>query len=521
MEAAVFEPIAQPRRAGGYPVEYVAVGAVAVIAWLPVLAAVLTRTAIGWGLAFGLAVVVERVTARLAPRVLLASLVVAGAFVPSGLVTDSTHYLPVAVVGGAIALRFALEAWRNRSLARPAAEPLVAAVGIYLLWAALATLTSIDHRLSAAYWLGMVAVCALAFWALPTLVSTRQDREFLLAVMGALGVVVAATVYVLSIAGDVYIFGRRVSDHLPVDLTIAGHATGVHFGRSAGLFIVPLEPSVIMVMALVALLGWTAMRHGPWMWAGRASIVFVVPAVLIALDRSAWLAAIVATGVFAALPLARRSATVTAAVLCLVFTACFVDVIANGIGVNAVESHACTTNCQAVAPGTDEVTLRGGTGLSGREYLWHASLDAIKKRPLLGYGPGNNVPAIEPYLSGEAARLFRGLTSHSTWLRTAVEDGIPGLLIFLGVLLVAAVVFMRAPREPRRRKDRRTGIPDPTRVTLAVSVVGLLGVMSFESFFLGGVNFSNLYLALALALMLPPMTLAQFRHLRRPRLRVH
>jgi ABC-type phosphate transport system permease subunit len=44
-----------------------------------------------------------------------------------------------------------------------------------------------------------------------------------------------------------------------------------------------------------------------------------------------------------------------------------------------------------------------------------------------------------------------------------------------------------------------------------VSVVGLLGVMTFESFFLGGVNFSNLYLALALTLMLPPTTLQQFR----------
>ena len=522
MEPAVLQPIAEPRRAGGHAADYLAVGAVAAVSWLPVLAGVLTRTAFGWVAALLLAVVVERATARFAPRVLVASLVVASAFVPSGLVTDSTHYLPVAVVAGAIALRFGREAWTNRSLKRPAAEPLAAAVAVYLAWAALATVISTDHRVSAAYWLGMVAVCALAFWAVPVMVATREDREFLLAVVGGLGVVVAATVFVLSATGDVFIFGRRVSDHLPVDLTIAGHSTGVYFGRSAGLFLVPLEPSVMMVMAIVALLGWTAMRQGVWMWAGRAATAFTVLAVLVALDRSAWLAAIIATGVFAALPLARRSATVTAAILCLLFTVCFVDVLANGIGANAVSSN-CATGCPAAAPaGTDEVSLRGGSGLSGREYLWRASLDAIKKRPLLGYGPGTNVTAIQPYLSGDVPRLYRGLTSHSTWLRTAVEEGVPGLLILLGVLLVAAVVFVRAPREPRRRRDRRTGIPDPTRVTLAVSVVGLLGVMTFESFFLGGVNFSNLYLAVALALMLAPMTLAQFRHLRRrPKLRVH
>jgi O-antigen ligase len=148
--------------------------------------------------------------------------------------------------------------------------------------------------------------------------------------------------------------------------------------------------------------------------------------------------------------------------------------------------------------------------LSGREFLWSASVRAIAHRPVVGYGPGNNVPAIDAYLSGDGLH-FKGLTSHDTWLRTAVEQGIPGLLLLLAALAVAAWTFLRGPREPRQPRERRTGIPDPTRVTFAVSVVGLLAAMTFESFFLGGVNFSNLFLALALTLMLPPTTLAQFR----------
>jgi O-antigen ligase len=326
-------------------------------------------------------------------------------------------------------------------------------------------------------------------------------------------VIVAATVYVLSPLGAISIFGRRVSDYQLIDLTVGGHGTGIHFGKSAGLFLAPLEPSVLMVVALLALLGWTSMRSGRWLWAGRAAIVFLVPAILITLDRSAWLTAIIATGVFAVLPAARRSAAVTAGILCLVFALSFFSVLANVVGANAVSANPiateCATGCTQAAPGSDEAPLRGGTGLSGREFLWTASFLAINHRPITGYGPGTNVPAIDTYLTGDGLH-FKGLTSHDTWLRTAVELGIPGLLFLLAVLLSATLVFLRAPLDPRQPSERRTGIPDPTRVTFAVSLLGLLGAMTFESFFLGGVNFSNLYLGLALAMMVPPMTLDHF-----------
>jgi O-antigen ligase len=515
--AAVAQPIAEPRRSGRPAAEYIGVAALVAASWLPVLVGVLTHPAFGWVAAAALAGAAALATAHRPPRVLVASLIASSAYVPSGLVTDSTHYLPVAAVAGAIAVRVALDWRQTRRFVRPPAEPVALAIALYVGWAAIATVASIDRRVSVGYWVGMVAVCGLAFWVVPRISGARHDREFLLAVVGAAGVVVAATVYALSVIGGVTVFGRKVGDHQLVDLTVAGQPTGIHVGRSAGVFLAPLEPAVIMVMAILALLGWTAMRRGRWMWAGRAGIAFIVPAAILTLDRSAWLGAIIATGVFAALPSARRAAAVISAVLCLVFAICFVGVLANEVGANAVSTNGCAAGCTATAPGNDEAALRGGTGLSGRDHLWKASAEAIKKRPLLGYGPGNNVPAIGPYLTGTSS-IYRGLTSHSTWLRTAVEEGVPGLLLLIGVLLTSTWVFLRGPKEPRAPGERRTGIPDPTKATLAVSMLGMLGVMSFESFFLGGVNFSNLYLALATALMLPAMTLGQLRRSGRLRL---
>lgn len=509
MDAAAVEPIAETRPGRGPAIDIVAVATLVAVAWLPVLVGVTIRAAAGWVAAVLLAAVAERATARLSPRVLVGALLASSALVPSGLVTDSTHYLPVAVIAGALAIRIALSAWGVRRVARPVNEPIAIIVAAYLAWAALATVFSIDHRVSLLYWFGMVAVCALAFWAIPLLIPGRDDRGFILATLAVLGGVVAASVYVLSGLGAISIFGRRVSDYQLIDLTVGGHPTGIHFGKSAGLFLAPLEPSVLMVVAVLGLLGWTSMQSGQRMWAGRALIAFIVPAILITLDRSAWLAAILATGVFAVLPTARRSAAVIAAALCLLFSISFFSVVANVVGANAIAT-ACSTGCTQAAPGSDEVTLRGGTGLSGREFLWAASLRAIEHRPVFGYGPGNNVPAIDVFLSGDGLK-FKGLTSHDTWLRTAVEEGIPGLLLLIGILLTAAWTFLRSPRAPRQSRERRTGVPDPTRMTFAVAVVGLLGVMTFESFFLGGVNYSNLVLAVALTLMLPPATLRQFR----------
>jgi hypothetical protein len=52
----------------------------------------------------------------------------------------------------------------------------------------------------------------------------------------------------------------------------------------------------------------------------------------------------------------------------------------------------------------------------------------------------------------------------------------------------------------------RAAIPrDPVHLALAATVCGLLPAMTFESFLLGGVTFSNLYLTLGLGLVAAPL----------------
>jgi O-antigen ligase len=471
-----------------------AVTAIVGASWLPVLIGSMTRAVAGWLAAVVLALAIGWLSRRFTVGVLVCGLVLASAFVASGLVSDPTHYMPVAVAGGALGVRTAAEAWRSRRVNSLTPRLVMIAVGLYLAWAAVTTLTSIDHRVSGLYLVGMIAICALAFWTIPAALAEQSDRENLLASTGVLGVVVALSVYVVEVTGSLKIFGRPVGAYLLADLTIGGHSTGLHFARSAGVYLAPLEAAITMVLGVVMLFAWSATRSGRPRLLAWVGVAIMLPAIMLTLDRTAWLAAIVALGALVLVAPRRRFHAAVLAAVCVVFAAIFLFVFVGGLGANVV-SDVCTANCSA---GTGEGALRGGTGLTGREVLWRASIKAIENRPLFGYGPGNNVPALYPFLAGGAYHIDT-LTSHSTWFRTAVEMGVPGLGFLVWVLVAVAGVFIGALR--RRRSE-----VDPVNLALAAAVCGLVPAMTFESFLLGGVTFTSLFLALALGLIAIPLT---------------
>ena len=107
-----------------------------VASWLPVLVGATTRAAFGWALAVLLALVIGWVARNREPTAMIAGFLASSALVPSGLVTDPTHYMPVAVTGGALALYFARDVRRHGVFPLPPA-PIAVTIGLYLAWAAL------------------------------------------------------------------------------------------------------------------------------------------------------------------------------------------------------------------------------------------------------------------------------------------------------------------------------------------------------------------------------------------------
>jgi O-antigen ligase len=96
----------------------------------------------------------------------------------------------------------------------------------------------------------------------------------------------------------------------------------------------------------------------------------------------------------------------------------------------------------------------GETPLGGREALWQAAWLLIREHPWRGVGIGNASREVLPY-----ARLFRSMwgiesaSLHNPVLTIWAETGIPGLLLYLGVL--AAIVRSFARQYLRARAQGR------------------------------------------------------------------
>lgn len=75
----------------------------------------------------------------------------------------------------------------------------------------------------------------------------------------------------------------------------------------------------------------------------------------------------------------------------------------------------------------------------GRAPIWQAGLEIIKQRPLLGYGSGTFVPAIQPlFPEGEVP-----VAAHNAFIQLGVELGLVGAVIYTAILLVVAIAIYR------------------------------------------------------------------------------
>jgi O-antigen ligase len=82
--------------------------------------------------------------------------------------------------------------------------------------------------------------------------------------------------------------------------------------------------------------------------------------------------------------------------------------------------------------------------LGGRFKLWEAGMKALTERPLTGYGAGFWRQAVAPWLGPNPQ------VAHNSFISVAVETGIVGLLLYLGMFLAVFLALMRLPSFERR-----------------------------------------------------------------------
>jgi len=155
----------------------------------------------------------------------------------------------------------------------------------------------------------------------------------------------------------------------------------------------------------------------------------------------------------------------------------------------------------AVVSGTD-YNLKEETG---RLEVWRRGLHYIADNPIFGVG-ANNFGMAEGTLSEFASRQQYGIgvrwtAAHNSYLQVAVELGIPGLVLFLA-LIVSALKVLRRPRRVGRAIPPAAGERPQLAQALMASLIGFL----VGAFFLSLGYSEMFYMLVALAVGLWKVT---------------
>jgi O-antigen ligase len=278
---------------------------------------------------------------------------------------------------------------------------------VFVLWAAVSTLWSIDTEATRTRLMTYLQLTVLVWLIWEIAWSPQRTRALLGAYV--LGVAVAA-----------------------VD-TIRDYLSGVHAAGYAGRFnALSVNPNELgMTLAIGLPMAWYLTLSQPHRRVARLWQLYLplaITAILLTASRGAFLTMLVALAI---VPITQgRLRLRTKAALCALAAASLV-VAANVVPETTLERLQTT-----------RADIESGY-FGNRGFIWRTGLEVAREHPLVGTGAGTFGAAVEPSLNFE-------WSSHSVPLSILVEDGVVGLLIFLGMFWATITALRRTPQLPRR-----------------------------------------------------------------------
>jgi len=201
---------------------------------------------------------------------------------------------------------------------------------------------------------------------------------------------------------------------------------------------------------------WYRRYSGAW-WLLVLGIGLLIVGINFAYTRAAYVALVAAAGIYW---LVRRKLTKVVLLVSCIAVVGFATIVtkrdnwlAFAPNYERAVSHTSFDNLLEATTKLEDISIME------RVYRWVAAAYMIQDRPLTGFGPGNfyfnykkyTVSSFKTYVSGNPERS--GI--HNYYLMVTVEQGIPGLLFFLGfcftVIFMGQQIYHRTPNPGRRR----------------------------------------------------------------------
>jgi O-antigen ligase len=223
----------------------------------------------------------------------------------------------------------------------------------------------------------------------------------------------------------------------------------------------------IVMLGLAALLIWSTRPRD--IWVVTAVLAVLMAGLVLTLSQSSFAALLLGLLVLAGARWSPRWA-VGAAAAALVIGALFVLVAPSSVRLNLNSSKSADT------------------ATSGRYDLVKGGVNLFADKPLEGYGSGGFSRAYRRAEKGSAEKAVSA--SHTIPVTVAAEQGLPGLLVYIALLVASLAVLLRGIRG------------DPVRAAIAAAFAGLvLHTWSYASFLEDPLTWALLGMGLALSLV--------------------
>jgi O-antigen ligase len=289
----------------------------------------------------------------------------------------------------------------------------------------------------------LVWVCAYTFWAFASgLWTVHLDNT-----ISALSSLAIALTFMLAFA--ILLRSRRDLDRVLYTLTVAALLVGLfgivtNQGRAEGASGNPNFFAMVEIFALPLVLALAAEARLRIARIVLYSAVFVIVlSVFASLSRGGFLT-LVTVAVAAVILPARSSFFQSPAHKAFVLSL-----------VAAFTFFAYSAEAGTLAPRLGSIFAKDQTG-AGRTNVWLGAWTSIKERPALGLGYGSFISeANELMLRTPGVNLKdmtlrkNGLYAHNAYIETAAEIGLPGLVLFLGMLISAGRALWRTAARAR------------------------------------------------------------------------
>lgn len=312
--------------------------------------------------------------------------------------------------------------FENRYDKQLANNPISYVIYLGLLWMVLTTLTSELPIVSLKYLLSRLWF-VIPFYFVATLVFGKMSniKKFLWLYLGAMVIVIGYTLIMHAQYGFEEEAGHWVMSPFYNDHTAYGAALAMFFPVSIGYIFYPKSSKTTRFIAAII-------------------FVILVVAIIFSYTRAAWISIVVAAGVFLAVILKIRFywiATVAIVLISILFI--FQQQIIDRLEKNKQDSSAnFVEHIQSI------YNISSDASNLERINRWQAAIRMFNDRPVVGWGPGTYQFVYAPYQrSKEKTIISTNLgdqgNAHSEYLGPLAEMGLPGMLIFL--LLMIVVIY--------------------------------------------------------------------------------